>query len=225
MRVTAGIVIAALVAAPAAAQTPREMLVSAAFSARDAASALAQVEAARKAAEAQLARDPASYEARLQRAIAIGYRAKLKRSPGDARTARRAFEALAAANPRDPEAQLALGGWHLLAIIELGPLLAGTILGARRAAGMQALNRSIAMSGGRALFPGYAGLTLIQLDPGDVAAARRLAEAAASGRTPTNADRIMQRHARALLVPLRADDGKAAAALAKMLMPFGRLAS
>jgi hypothetical protein len=224
-RLAAAVAGLAMIAAPASAQNPREMLASAAFVARDKNAALAQIEAARKAAEATLARDPDNYEARLQQAIAIGYRAKLKRSPADARIARRGFEALIAANPRDPEAQLALAGWHLLAIVEVGPLLARTVLGARKAAGMASLNRALQLSGGRALFPGYASLTLIQLDPGNVAGARRLAEAAANGRTPTTADRIMQRSAAALLVPLRAGDGKAAAALAETLSPFGRLSS
>ena len=217
-----GFAASALVASPAAAQTPRE-LVSAAFTARDKAAAVAQIETALKGAQAVLARDPGNREASLQRSIALGYRAKLKRSPADAKVARRGFEALVASNPGDPEAQLALGGWHLLAIIEMGPLLARTMLGARKGPGMQALNRSLATSGGRALFPAYASLSLIQLDPGDVAAARRLAEAAVKAQAPTSADRIMQRHAAALLTPLRAGDGKAAAALAEKLMPFGRL--
>ena len=221
--VATAIAIAAVVSTPAQAQSPRELLVSAAFMAPDKATALAQVETARKGADATLARTPSNREAQLQRALAIGYRAKLKRDLGDARASRRAFEALVAANPRDPEAQLALGGWHLLAIVELGPLLARTALGARKDPGMQALNRAVATGGNRALFPGYASMTLIQLDAANVARARQLAEAAAKGETPTTADRIMKARAAQLLVPLRAGNGKAAAALAAKLMPFGQL--
>lgn len=221
--VTAGLLAAITLSAPAAAQTPRELLVNAAFAARDKPTALGQIEAALKAAQAALARNPGDREATLQRSIALGYRAKLERNPADAKAARRGFEMLAASNPGDPEAQLALGGWHLLAIIEMGPLLAGTLLGARKTPGMQALNRALAASDGRALFPAYASLTLILLDAGDVAAARKLAEAAVKARAPTSADRILQKHAASLLAPLRAGDGKAAARLAKTLMPFGRL--
>ena len=222
-RTLAALAIVACVSAPAQAQSPRELLVDAAFNAREKATALAQVETARKGAEAVLARTPSNREAQLQRAIAIGYRAKLNRALGDAKASRRAFEALVAANPRDPEAQLALGGWHLLAIVELGPLIARTALGARKAAGMQALDRALALGGGRALVPGYASMTLIQLEPANVARARQLAEQAAKGATPTTADRIMQKRAQALLVPLRAGNGKAAAALATKLMPFGQI--
>jgi hypothetical protein len=216
---------AAVVASPAEAQSPRDLLTSAAFATTDKAAALAKVETALREANAALARKPKDHEALLQQAIAIGYRGKLKRSPADAKTARRAFEALAAANPRDAEAQLAIGGWHLAAIVEIGPLLARTVLGARKAAGLQGLNRAVALGGGRALFPAYASLLRIQLDPDDVATARKLAEAATKARATTTLDRIMQRHAAALLVPLRAGNGKAAAALAKKLSPFGRLAS
>ncbi|HEY0445498.1 MAG TPA: hypothetical protein VGD19_03495 [Allosphingosinicella sp.] len=215
---------AAAISSPAAAETPRELLVSAAFAARDKASALARIEAAIKGAQAIIARDAGNREALLQRSIALGYRAKLNRSPADAKAARRGFEALVASNPGDAEAQLGLAGWHLLAIVEMGPLLARTMLGARQAPGRQALDRALAAGGGRALIPAYAGMSLIQLEPGGVAEARRLVEAAAKARAPTPIDQIMQRHAAALLVPLRAGDGKAAAALAEKLMPFGRLA-
>jgi hypothetical protein len=214
---------ATLIASPVEAQNPRELLTSAAFATTDKAAALAKVETALRAANAALTRNPKDYEAKLQQAIAIGYRGKLKRSAADAKTARRGFEALADARPRDPEAQLAVGGWHLAAIIEIGPLLARTVLGARRGPGLQAVDRAIAQGGGRALFPAYAALLRIQLDPDDVAAARKLAEAAVNGRATNSLDRIMQRHAASLLVPLRAGNGKAAAALAKKLSPFGRL--
>ncbi len=219
----AGFSIVACSATAAAAESPRELLVKAAFATRDRAAALAQIESARKSAEAVLAKSPGDREAQLQRAVAIGYRGKLRRNPADARAARRAFEALVASNPRDAEALLALGGWHLAGIIEIGQLMARTVLGARKASGMQAMNRAIAAGGNRALFPAYASLTLIQIDPDNIAGARKLAEAAVKGRTPTSADRVMQRHAAALLEPLRAGNGKAAAALAKRLSPFGRI--
>ncbi|MFD2135728.1 hypothetical protein ACFSLT_11885 [Novosphingobium resinovorum] len=45
------------------------------------------------------------------------------------------FQKLAAANPRDPEAQIVIAGWHLGAVDELGGFLARTALGARTAAG------------------------------------------------------------------------------------------
>lgn len=211
-------------AAPASAQSAREILVKAAFTTRDRPTALASVGAALAAADAALARTPGDREARLQRAVAIGYRGKLKRNRSDVQAARKQFEAHVASNPRDPEAQMALGGWHLGSIIELGSLMARTGLGARKDRGLEALGASLGASGGRAVFPAYACLTRIMVDPRDVAGARQLAETAVRARVSRPEDRIMQRHAETLLPLLRAGNGKAAAALAHTLMPFGRLA-
>lgn len=209
---------------PVLAESPRELLVSAAFAAPNKAAALARIAAALKGTDAILKRDPDNREARLQRAIGLGYRGKLKRNRGDVQAARRGFEALVASNPRDAEAQLALAGWHLGAIIELGPIVARTALGARKNRGLAALDQALGHAGGRAFIPAYASLTRIQLDDDDITAARQLAEAAIDGRVAGQFDRIMQKNARALLATLRSGNGKRAADHAEKLMPFGRFA-
>lgn len=219
----AAIFATAAIACPAAAETPRTLLIGAAFHTSDKEMALARIDAALHATDAALARNPGDQEARLQRALAISYRGKLNRNRADLLAARRGFEAVAASNPRNAEAQMAIAGWHLGAVIELGPLLARTALGARAATGKQALNRAMALGGDRAIFPAFACLTRIQLDPGDVAGARLLAEAALKKRAATPIDVIMQKQAAALLPSLRSGNGKAAAKIAKLLLPFGRI--
>lgn len=214
----------ACIAAPACAQNARDTLVEAAFGVRDRPTALVRVDAALVSANSVLARNPQDREAQLQRALALGYRGKLRRNRGEVQAARKQFEALVAADPRDAEAQMALGGFHLGAIIDLGPLMARTALGARRERGLQAMNAALAAGGGRAVFPAFASFNRIQLDPGDIAGARTLAEAAVKGRVVRTEDRVMQRAAAQLLPLLRAGNGKAAAVLANKLMPFGRLA-
>lgn len=206
-----------------AAESPRDLLVNAAFATADKVTALAQIDAALRAADQLLAHNPRDYEARLQRAVAISYRGKLMRSRTDLVAARQAFERLVAAQPGDAEAQMALAGWNLGAVIELGPFMARTALGARRTTGMQALYRSIALGGGRPLFPAFASLTLIQLDPNDVDRSRRLAEAAVHDTASSRIDRIMQRQAAALISLLRDGNGKTAAKAATRLLPFGKL--
>jgi len=213
----------ACVATPATAQSAREMLVTAAFSVQERAGALARVAAALVSAEAVLLRNPQDREARMQRALAIGYRGKLKRGRSDVQAARQQFETLVATNPRDAEAQMALAGWHLGAIVELGPLMARTALGARKERGLKALDAALAAGGGRAVFPAFASFNRIQLDPGDVAGARVLAEAAVRGRVARPEDAIMKRYAAQVLPLLRSGNGKAAAAMADKLMPFGRV--
>lgn len=213
------------ICAPAQAESSRDVLVSAAFGARDKASALARVNQAVAMAETDVKRDPRDLNARLQRALAISYRGKLSRSRADVLTARREFEAVVAGNPRNPEAQMALAGWHFAAVIELGPFMARTVLGARLATGNQALDRALALGRDRASIPALASLQRIQVDPSDVAGARRLAEVAMAANAGTSFDRLMQKQAAILLVSLRKGDGKASAALAKMLMPFGRVSA
>lgn len=209
-----------LAATTAWAATPRETLVAVAFEATDKPAALAGINQALAAANAVLAASPNDREALLARATAIGYRAKLTHSPSDAKLCRQLIEQLVAANPRDPEAQLSLAGWHL-DTVDAGFLTAG-ILGAKKEIGLAASDRSVALGGDRAFFKGFVALMRVRLDPADPIA-RALAEQAVAAPTPTPLDRVAKRDAAAILVPLRAGDTRAARALAHILLPMGRL--
>lgn len=211
-----------LVAVPAAAATPRETLLAAAFGPSDKAHAIEMVEGARTAASAQLARNPRNRQAAFDQAMATGYRAKLKRGAADAKQAKQQFEALVAAEPRNPEPLLALAGWHLESVHSLGGFLAGTALGAKKATGLAALDRAVALGGGSPTVSSFAAMLRIMTNPTDVSVSRGYAEAAFAAPAVTPADAVMKRAAGRLLVPLRAGDGKAAALLAGKLMPFGR---
>jgi hypothetical protein len=213
----------ALAAVPAASETARDLLTSAAFTPSDKATALARIGLAIKSAEAAAARNPGDKEARLEQAMAISYRGKLTRSRADVIAARRGFEAAVASDPRNAEAHMALAGWHLGVVIDLGPFMARTLLGARTVTGLQELDRSLALGGDRAFFPAVASLHRIQVDPSDVATARRLAQAALAASAPTPIDRLMQKQAAILLPLLRPGNGKLAAQTAKLLLPFGRV--
>lgn len=210
--------------APAAhAATPREELIRAAFATRDKDQAIALIDQAIAEAQTILAQAPADREAKLQQALGIGYRGQLKRSPGDAKTARTLIQSLASADPRDPEAQVAVAGWHLTAVGDLGNFLARTLLGASRDAGFAALDKAVALGGNHAFFAGYAALIRIKLDSSDTATALRLAQRAATAQAATPLDRLMQHAAQRVLPLLQAGNGKAAADLARQLLPFGSL--
>ncbi len=202
----------------------RDDLTQTAFVTTDKAAAIAQLQQALRTADGLLAAAPGNREATLQRGVALGYRAKLTRNRADAVATKKIFEQLVATNPRDPEAQMLLATWHLDAVDQLGGFLAKTALGARRDVGEAALNQAVALSGGRPFFTGLAALLRIRLDPGNVAAARTLAEAAARAPAVTALDRLMKRDAALILPILQRGDGKAAAALATRMLPFGRLA-
>lgn len=216
--------VATIVASPALADTPRELLTTAAFQTATKPRALELVAQAITASDRILAARPGDHEATLQRAIAIGYRGKLTRSRSDVKASLDVFQKLAAQNPRDPEAQIVIAGWHLGAVDELGGFLARTALGARTAAGETALAKAVALGGDRAFYPGLAALLQIRNDPDDLALARRWAEAAANGQAATPLDALMKRAALTVLPSLRANNGKAAAALARKLVPFGKIA-
>jgi hypothetical protein len=217
-----GLAVAALSAAtPLIAATPREMLTQAAFQTTDKAAALTLVNQALAAAQAQLSANPHDHEAQMQRGVGIGDRARLTRSPGDAKAARQIFEAFLAANSHDPEANLAVASWHL-DTVDSG-FLATTMLGAKKDVGLAALDKAVALGGGRPFFTGFAAMMRIRLNPKDVATALHLAEQAAAAPAPTPLDRIAKRQAQALLIPLRAGDGRTASLLARKLLPFGRL--
>lgn len=220
---SAAAAVAIVLPAAAMAETPRETLAIAAFHAPTKAAALAGLGKALGEANAILARTPGDYEARLQRAIAMGYQAQLTRSLGGAKDAHQQFAALVAERPNDPEALITLASWNMTAVTNLGGFVASAMLGASKAQGLQLLDRAVARGTAHALFPGYAAMLRIALNPGDVPTALALAQAAAKAPATTPIDREIQRRAARLLPLLQAGDGRGAAALAKRLMPLGQV--
>lgn len=208
--------------APAQAESPRDLLTQASFHDRDKATALRRVGVAHAAATAALRRAPGDREAALMQATAMGYRAKLTGSRGDAIAARRAMERLVARAPADPERHLVLGAWHMGAVYRLGRIVARAALGASKPAGLSALDRAVALGGDRAMFTGIAALLRLEQDPKD-AQGRTLAEAASRATAPTALDRHIQQAAKAVLSPLRAGDAAATRRLAAQMLPFGRI--
>ena len=207
---------------PAVAETPRDILIHAAFTEHSVPAALARIDSAQTLAAGTLKRLPGDREAALVAAMAFGYRAKLTGSRSGAIAARRQFEQLVAQDPRDPERQLALGAWHTGAIFKLGRLMARAVLGAQKGEALTAIDRAVALSAGRASVTGLAALLRLELDPAD-AKGRALAETTARLNASTPLDQIMKRAATAVLVPVRAGDHDATRTLAARLLPFGQL--
>lgn len=202
-------------AAPVQAQTgTRELLTQASFVDRDKASALRKVQAVVSATD-----HDTSLDARILRATALGYRAKLTGSRSDLTASRKLWDAVVAASPRDAEGQLGLGAWHLGTLSKTGALL-GRVFGANRATGNAALDRAVALAGNRAFFPGIAGLFRLKADPAD-ARGRQLVEQAANAGTATSLDRIMKRAAGQMLSTLRGGNAAQVKAAAHRLLPLG----
>ena len=118
------------------------------------------VEDAQAIAAARVARNPRDREAIFERAMATGYYAKLTRGAADAKSARKQFETLIAANPNDCEPLLALAGFSISrSVHSLGGFLAAA-LGAKKATGLAALDRAVKVGGNRPLVTGFAALLL-----------------------------------------------------------------
>ncbi|RXD06950.1 hypothetical protein EQZ23_02305 [Sphingomonas sp. UV9] len=215
---------AVLCAAPARAETPRELLTQAGFVDRDRGVALARIDKAAAGAGQALSRSPNDQEAAIMQAMANGYRAKLLGNRGQAIAARKQYEALVARFPRNAEAQAALGAWHVGVIAKLGRFVGRAVAGAQKSTGFEALDRSVALGGNRAMFAGLAGLLRLELDPKD-ARGRALLETASRAPTPTAIDGFVRRAAIAVLVPLRAGDTEATKTLADKMLPFGQFAA
>ena len=221
-RLGAATLTCAALATPAAAQSARDLLTQASFGGQPQPVALQQVNAAQALASTTLRTNPGDADAALMQATALGYRAKLTGSRTEAVAARKLFERLVAANPRNAEAQLALGAWHVGAVYRLGGFMARAALGGGKSPGLAALDRAVALGGNRAFYPGMAALLRLELDPDDTRG-RTLAEAAMRAGTPTTLDRIVQRATAAVLVPLREGDARRVKALASRHLPFGWL--
>lgn len=210
----------AFIARPAAAQTPRELLIHAAYEDRSGPVAIGRIDRARSAALAAAARAPDDQDAAVVAAIALAYRAKLTGNRSEAIAARKGLEGVVARFPRNAEAHLALGAWHIGVINKVGRILARAGAGAQKAVGYSALDRAVALGGNRATFSAIAGMIRLDEDARD-ARGRALVAAAAQGATPTALDRINQRAATAVSAALRRGDAKAASALSDRLLPFG----
>lgn len=212
----------ALWAPAATAQTPRDLLVLASFEDTNAAAALKHIELARNVAAEELRRAPADYEAALMQAMAIGYRSKLTGSRSEAIDARKRFEGLVRRDPTNADAQIALGAWHYGAINRLGRFVGRTVLGAQQSSGTAALDQAVGLGQNRAFFAGLSGLLRLQYDPVDLRGAQ-LIEAATRGTAATPLDRLFRRAALQMLAAIRAGDQKTIKATASRLLPLGKL--
>jgi hypothetical protein len=211
-----------VIAAPASAESARDVLTQASFSAHSKQAALQSIGEADRLAAAVLARSPDDREALLMQATARSYRAKMNGSRADAIAARRMFEALAVRAPRDPEPQLGLGAWHMGAVFKLGGMIGRAALGAQKSAGLAALDRAVATGGDRAIYAGLSALLRLEQDARDPKG-RALAEVASRAATPTMFDRAMRRAAGLVLGSIQAGNTAATKSLAARLLPFGQI--
>jgi hypothetical protein len=201
----------------------RSLLAVAAYRTADKPRAVALCNDAAALADAALKQKPGYGPAILQKGIAVGYVAKLERSQGKGKAARKLMDEARLAMPGDAFAWAALGGWHGEAVATLGGFLAGAALGAKKAEAITAFDTALTKPGAGAVVPTYYAFTLLSLDAGNAARAQTLLTQATRA-TPADAfEALLKRQAEQVLPLLQKKDVAAARALAKRLQPFGTL--
>ena len=195
----------------------------AAFQTSDRKKARELLMAAERDFDAALALAPGNPEALLQKAIAIGYRAKLENNIGLAKQARRNFEALLAKRPNDALVLGALGGWHGEAIATLGKFIAGTALGASAKDGQRYYDKAVASPGADPVVSVFYATTLLNLSADNAPKAKALLQRAVRAPATDGFERLMQQNGRAMLAPLEKGDVAAAEAAARRTGAFGTL--
>jgi tetratricopeptide (TPR) repeat protein len=201
----------------------RSVLAVAAYRTPDKARALQLSNQAAALADAALARRPGDPAALLQKGIAIGYVAKLERSPGRAKAARKLMDQARSLAPGDPLAWAALGGWHGESVATLGGFLAGTALGAKKSESIKAFEAALAKGADGAVVPTFYAFTLLALDPDNAPRARTLLAQAVRASPRDGFEALLWRQAEQVLPLLQKNDVAGARALAKRLQPFGTL--
>lgn len=192
-----------------------------AYQSTEKAAARALLNQAVGACDAALRARPGDPDATLQRGIAIGYIAKMDRSPGGAKAARAAFEAVLAKRPGDAVALAAMGGWHGESVATLGGFIAGAVLGAKKGESIKFFDRAVAADARDPVIPTVYASTLLALDADNAGKARALLERADKAKALDGYEMLMQRHAREILAVLARGDIAGARATAARLGPLG----
>jgi hypothetical protein len=201
----------------------RAQLVPAAYGTSDRAAAIEMVAAAERDFDAALAKAPNSPEAQFQKAVAIGFRAKLTKSPGLGKDARKRFETLRAAHPELAVGWAAVAGWHAGAIATLGNFMASTMLGAKPGEVDPGFTRAIKLDPTNPVHRAIYAITLMELDKGNAAKAQTTLEGIGQLPARDGYEALLRAQGIQLAAALKAGDAKAAQALAKRLQAFGTL--
>lgn len=142
----------------------RATLTYAAYEAQSRAQAAALIATALVDARRGQRRDPHNIQALLQEAVAIGYTAKLKQSPSQAKKAKGIIVRARGLAPRDGLVTLALATWNGEPIADLGVLIAKTVLGARLQDVIKYYDLSLRLEPDNCTFPVFYAFNLYRID-------------------------------------------------------------
>ena len=209
--------------APSLVLAGRAALVQAAYQTSDKAAALALVGAAERDFDAALVKAPGSLDALFQKGVAVGYRAKLTKSPGLGKEALARFKALRAAHPENSLGWAAVAGWNAGAISTLGSFMAKTVLGAKPDEVEPGFAKAIKLEPTNPVQRTVYALTMMDLDKGNAAKVATALQGVGQLPARDGYEAFMRAQGVQLAAALKAGDAKAAQGLARRLMAFGSL--
>jgi hypothetical protein len=202
----------------------RAQLVQAAYGTRDKAQALAIIAAAEGDIEKALAKAPGNADALFQKAVAIGYRAKLTKSPGLGKQSRQGFEAWRAAYPENPLGWAAVAGWHGGAVATLGGFMASAILGAKASEVDVGFARALKLDPTSPVQRVFYAETLLDLDKNNAEKAAKLLQGVGQLPATDAYEALLRSHGVQIAAALKAGDAKAAQVVSRRLAAFGGIA-
>lgn len=201
----------------------RATLAIAGYQARDKDAAKAAIDAAEKDFDRAIAKAPNSLDARTNKAIATGYRAKIDKSPGEGKDARNQMQAVLAKDPYFALANAALGAWHGGAVATIGSFLASTLLGANRKDMDRFLTLAMTREPREIVHPVTYAFTLLDIGEDSLPKATALLRTAVALPVQDAYDGQNHKAAVQVLALLEAKDVKGARALVKKLEPFNNV--
>ena len=171
--------------------------------------------------DAVLEKSPGNFDALLNKAIVIGYRAKLDSAPALAKQTRRNFEAILARNPNSAVANAALAGWHGQSVAAVGSFVAGAALGAKQSEAVRLYEKALTLPGADPLVPHFYAFNLLNLSPDNASRAKALLQRSLKTPPSDAFEMLFQKHARVVLALLEKGDVEGARSAAKRLAPMG----
>jgi tetratricopeptide (TPR) repeat protein len=211
-------------AANACALAARATLTVAAYQTSDRTKAESLIDVAMADANVALAQNPNHVEGTLQSAVALGYRAKLRQSPGIAKDAKKFMERALALAPQNSFASLSLAGWNGESVADIGSFLAGTVLGAKKETAVKYYEQALKLDPASPTIPVFYAFNLYRLDNEKYTGKITQLLTTAVALKPRDGFEAMNiTHAREVLTTLQSRDGKRAKALIKQYQPFGVL--
>ncbi|MFZ4689177.1 MAG: hypothetical protein ACOYLS_08055 [Polymorphobacter sp.] len=201
----------------------RAQLIQAAYGARDKDQALALVAAAEADFDAALLKAPGNADAAFQKAVAIGYRAKLTKSPGLGKDSRKRFEAYRTAHPESALGWASVAGWHGGAIATLGNFMAGTVLGAKAGEVDTGFARAIKLDPTNPVHRVFYAETLLDLNTDNAIKAATTLQGVGQLPARDGYEAMLRAQGVQIAAALKAGDVKAAQKLSRRLAAFGAL--